>query len=1163
MKPKTKAWLAAIAAFVLYVAIAIVVSILFKLHGGVLWGVVIALVVAGAISAWLLYRFLRPVDETRPVGPIAGSPEAILAAARAQLTAAHKITNPKFGSLPVLLVLGPENSAKTTTVVRSGLEPELLAGDVFRGESVAPTAAINAWYSQKTVIVEAGGAYVGNAPAWQNLVKALRPGSVGSALTGKAQPPRLALVCFPCDDFYKPGSGETVPAAARAIRARLGEAAKAFGVQLPTYVVFTKADGISYFTDYVRNLSAEEAREPLGAGVLPDGGAAGTYADRVTPQLERSFDELYASLADRRVEALGREHAAEFKPGAYEFPREFAKLKPLVVDFVREIGRPSELQVSPVVRGFYFTGVQAVFVNTPAADEQPAAAAAPKPAASSARSATAVFTPPVAGVVASPIAAPKNAGATRKVPRWDFLPRVLREAVFGDEPAVRLTAAGARVGFWRRVGLGTAAAVAALFAVAFTISYSGNKELESTTVAAASGLASLPANPVDLPAQADLEKLEALRTKVDTLSRYAHDGPPLHLRWGLYAGDKLYEATRTAYFAGFEKLMYANLRTNMRETLRALPEKSSPSDDYGATYSLLKAYVITTSHPEKSTIDFLPPVLMARWVGARPIDAARSQLAQRQFETFARELAYAKPFPDTADVAAVETARTFLHSFAGSEQIYQFILAEATKTNKPVQFNRDVPGSAAYVNAPYEVPAAYTKGGAEFFTKALKTVDKYLKGESWVVGDQATEANQAQIVADLKARYTTDYVEHWRKFLASASVSRYGGLKDAASKLTILSGNASPLLGLIATASRNTAPADLPDIAAAFQSVQTVTPPAVTDKLIGPSNQPYVGALLTLQSAIDQAANASGEAAKQKVAEAGANASLAKTAALQIASNFTPNATTRVPEIVQSLLQQPITNVEPMLRNFGANEINGGAGGLCAAVMPILRKFPFAPDAQTQATFAEVNEMFKPNTGRLWKFYQASLASAVPLQGTQYVASADNVKIAPGFVTLLNRARAFGEALYANDSPDPQLVMAKVEPIPSESVNGVAIDLDGMVMRSTWRGNSEAARVTWPGTTHQAKLSANLGPQEFTIAGPYTGPWAVFQLFYQADEWKPQGDGFRVGWELRTSAQRALSQTGTAPKATVQVDLPAAAAAVLRRNFFAGAECPPTIARQP
>src|SRR6185503_11175303 len=99
----------------------------------------------------------------------------------------------------------------------------------------------------------------------------------------------------------------------------------------------------------------------------------------------------------------------------------------------------------------------------------------------------------------------------------------------------------------------------------------------------------------------------------------------------------------------------------------------------------------TTSHPEKSTAEFLAPALMTRWLGGRGIDSARAQLARKQFETYANELKYANPFPDTADAAAVAKGRKFLRQFAGSERIYQFMLAEAAKTNPPAQFNKKVP----------------------------------------------------------------------------------------------------------------------------------------------------------------------------------------------------------------------------------------------------------------------------------------------------------------------------------------------------------------------------------------------------------------------------------------------------------------------------------------
>src|SRR5262249_24849643 len=159
-----------------------------------------SLTVLGLISAGLLLWFLRHTLRTPAPASPAGSVEAILAAARAHLETSKRAagTSPSFGALPVLLVIGPAGSTKTTTIVRSGLDPELLAGDVFRGETVTPTPTINLWYAQSTVVAEAGGPLLEDADAWHRLLRALRPRSLRSALTGRAQASRFALVCFGC-----------------------------------------------------------------------------------------------------------------------------------------------------------------------------------------------------------------------------------------------------------------------------------------------------------------------------------------------------------------------------------------------------------------------------------------------------------------------------------------------------------------------------------------------------------------------------------------------------------------------------------------------------------------------------------------------------------------------------------------------------------------------------------------------------------------------------------------------------------------------------------------------------------------------------------------------------------------------------------------------------
>ena len=179
---------------------------------------------------------------------------------------------------------------------------------------------------------------------------------------GKA--PRAALLCFDAETFTRAGSADALTAAARTLQARLGEISQRFGISFPVYVLFTKMNRVAFFEDFVRNLSNQEAGQVLGATLpMAQPGATGIYAEVETRRLSAAFDGLFYSLADRRIVFLPRENDPQKVPGAYEFPREFRKLRNGLVQFLVDVCRPSQLRASPFLRGFYFSGVRPVVVH--------------------------------------------------------------------------------------------------------------------------------------------------------------------------------------------------------------------------------------------------------------------------------------------------------------------------------------------------------------------------------------------------------------------------------------------------------------------------------------------------------------------------------------------------------------------------------------------------------------------------------------------------------------------------------------------------------------------------------------------------------------------------------------------------------------------------------
>ncbi|MBV9879090.1 MAG: hypothetical protein JO180_01275, partial [Gemmatirosa sp.] len=1010
-------WYAALAVLVVFVLLAWLLGAVLTLTDGERVVLRVALIALGLVAAGALLWFLRPRGEPIAVATGPDRDDALVAVA----TARARMPRGAFDARPVVLVAGSRGSCKTTVVTRAGLDAELLAGDA--GE--APTDAANVWLAGNAVLAEPGGPVFADPGRWAAFVRSLRAPRLGAALGRAAPAPRAAVLCVSCDLFYTGGAGEQLDALAQTARQRLTEAARELGVALPVYVLFTKADRIPHFEAWAAPLDREEIRQPLGtavplepaalAGGRTQAQAAGSHAERLVPWIEGAFARLAGSLAARRLDWLPRETTPERRLAAYELPRELAKLTPAATRFLVELTRPTQLGASPQLRGFYFVGARPVVVTDVGdAAAAPAAASAPRPAAG----ATSAFIRPNAGVAApaSPVA--YGPPTSRRVPQWSFLERLFPDVVLADPAAAALAGGGTRVAGLRRGLLGAGIAAALLLSVGVVVSWLGNRSLADRTAVAARGVAALPivaAAPgtIAFPSPDALRRLDALRGVLDTLNGYETAGVPLHLRWGLWRGGALLADGRRVWFDGYRRQLHDAAWTALVDSLKALPDAPRPTDDYGHDYAALKAYLVMTAAPDSSKAAFLAPTLLDAWQRGQPTDADVTALARRQFEFYATELPRDNPWPRTADAALVTRTRDFLGRFAGAERIYQYMLAEADKTAKPARLAEVAPQAAGIVSAQPEVPGAFTAAGWKFMQDAFGHADRFFQGERWVVGDAGAAQSQDRdrVLAELRTRYRTEYVARWRTFVRSITTTRPANARDAAQKLGVLGGPQSPLLAALALASRNTNVDSA--MAAGFQPVHAVTPPAVVDKLTGESNQGYVDGLVALQGDLEQLANqppvtdtASAQAFTQFAQQAMSKATQAKTAARQLAGKFNADtAATQVGPVVASLLLAPIEGADGVLRGAAAVRpptvrkpaaggggapaapVGGGAkntaelirilnergAALCAQLTPMLAKFPFSPDAPTDATLKEVSGVLAPDGGALWSFQRERL----------------------------------------------------------------------------------------------------------------------------------------------------------------------------------------------
>src|ERR1039457_1155679 len=434
-------------------------------------------IVAAAVVAWFFWD-----KQKKEKGAAAASEEApsggeeiavLIRDAERKLSAAQLARGARIGNLPAVLLLGEAASAKTSTMMHSGLEPELLAGQVYQDGNITSTRCANLWYSHQTIFVEAGGKLLDDGNARTYLAKHLQPRQLRAVVGAGGQAPRAALVCVEIERIT--AGGQAMAATARNLRTRLGEIAQSFGIQLPVYVLFTKADRLSFFADFVRNLSNEEAAQPLGVTLPIPGAVSGVWAEEQTARLGGVFDQIFRALANARPELLARENDADKLPGAYEFPREFNKLRGSLVQFLVDLCRPSQLTVGPFLRGFYFSGVRPVIVQEAAPSPEPSAPQAQ--GKSDAREATAMFRMPAGGQAAS--AAPRQRVAvSRKIAQWVFLTHFFNHVLLADRAAMGASGSSAKTDLLRRILLISAAVLCLVFCIGFTVSFFLNRGLE-------------------------------------------------------------------------------------------------------------------------------------------------------------------------------------------------------------------------------------------------------------------------------------------------------------------------------------------------------------------------------------------------------------------------------------------------------------------------------------------------------------------------------------------------------------------------------------------------------------------------------------------------------------------------------------------------------------
>ena len=1112
------------------------------LHSPIIWILRCGLWLIG-IAGFVGYLFLRPKDEQAAQDAAAGSPEIDFAfnEASKRMRAARGVK--QLGSMPAIFLIGDTGSAKTSVIAKSGLEPELIAGHAYESYAITPTSALNLWFAHNSLLIDPAGHIVANAPSRRKLFRKFLPVRLNSIFAAQLPPSRAVVFTVDSEIFLQAGAANELAAKARYFQSVLTELAQILGSSFPVYVLFTKADKIGYFQDYVENLTEAEASGVVGVTLPMSVQAQGNYIEQQNRRVTEAFQEIYRSLCDKRPPYLAREHDGTKLPNVYEFPREFGKLRNLLVQFLVDICRPSQLGTSPFLRGFYFTGVRPVTVTdlSPAAaqvaahEEQPIDAGA-----------TRIFNPRAQGAPLADIAQAPQVGS-RKVPQWVFLSHLFSDVILADRPATVVTQSNVKINVARRILFGAAAALVLLIGGWWILSFSNNSALVHNAISDAQTVQADNLPTGQLASANSLQHLTNVERTLAQLNAYQRDGAPMSYGAFLYTGNSMREPLRAVYYKLFRKLLLSPTQNNLVQICNGPGAVGNP--DY--VYDSLKSYLITTQYSNKvSSMPTLATVLVDRWKKGQAATVVQNDLALENFQFYVQDLAQGNPYSDATrpNENAVFTAREYLKSYNQEQHIYQMMLADAVVGQKTIIFNRDYPDSKGIIVNVYPVDPAFSKAGSDNFTKELGDPKRYFSGEEWVLGPNGMpKKSAAELKQQFAGMYSNDMIQRWKAYLNATAVAPYNNLQDAIDKLDKMGGGQSPLMRVLCVASDNTS--KIADAKSAFQPLEVVTPPGCLDQPMSANATTYLGSLIALKDALQQVASA--QPPEPAVSAAQGVAIQADGEVSKLSASFKPGSP--VFEKTTELLKAPITRVDSLLKGTAAGPINDGAAAVCAAMSPMLAKYPFNPSPKVpEATLDEVNQVLNPQTGVLWAFAKDKLKDFVLLSGDDYGPNPakQNPAVTATFLRFLNRAKHLSDALYKG-SPKPNLTFS-LQPLPAPDLDHITLTIDGTTL-STDPKQGVSKTFSWPGTASNAILLARFGgsSSDFTISDK-SGLWAVWRLLDTAQKVSVAGNQYQVQWTPETTAG-FLQVNGHV--VTVPFSLDAQGSQIFSRGYFSGLSC--------
>jgi type VI secretion system protein ImpL len=1059
-------------------------------------------------------------------------------------------------ALPWYVIIGPPAAGKTTALTQSGLgfiSPPGSGGSKVRG--TAGTRNCDWWFSPHAILLDTAGRLAtgeDDRDEWLGFLDTLRKFRPRRPLEG-------VVVALSIEDLLS-GSELELEEIAKTLRARADEVMSRLEMVLPLYVVLTKVDLLAGFLDFWGDLGKSARGQTWGASF-------GFEEELQDPEhaVGAELDVLDRVLHARMLTRLGNEPMAEARARILQFPLEFAGLRRPLSTFIAQLCQSNPYQEAPLLRGFYFssgtqTGRQLdhVLANMSRGFNMPLGAGA--------------------------------AQAKPTTPQSFFVTELFQKVIFPDQDlGLGSTSRQRRRSIRQALQAAFVALTVLIIIIPAVLSYVENSDLALATGRDAAQSLALERAP-GAGASATAGALDLLVGRVQVLERA---DAAFHLRGyiGPYVAPELLLATKGMYLQRLHSLVKGPVQTQLVADVRSTGDLvRMDSQNFQTAYDDLKLYLMLCKTEHLDAV-WATPRLSKVWAKALGSGASTDEdkLAIHA-KYYVDALSSDRSFAWACDATAVSAAQGRLSSVPIDELRYGW-LVEAAKGVPSIRPDKIFFGPASqYWNAHdnVEVPGLYTVLGWQKVRGLLESPDARLELEPWVLGQQAlVETDTKKSGAEqLRELYFQRYTKAWSEFIAGLAVVAPTEMKAALDELRVISASDGPYVRLFKVISENARLDVNPPKTLAEQALEK-TKAAAAEKLpdagidasaaparaISPVERQFE-ALLTFGFGEGSAGKA--DVAPSKLSIYLAQLSTLEAALSQLAeTNASPAqefdaALSRTATSVQSLLGGLDPRTRMILEPLLMNPIRGSRKGVMNADFASLSgswqkevwetfntklapRYPFA-DAPAEVSLAEFTDFFRPDSGLLWKFFAANLATRLERSGNTYVpkAAADALPFRQDFLQCLNVAIEITDATFGGAQAPSVPFGVKIHPA-GRNIAEISLVIDGAA--TLYRNEPERwVPMTWPGTGSPRGAVLQVRGAGFTDEIPRLGDFGLFRLL-EAGGLKP-GAALAEGAGV-LSGSWALSRAGEAP---VSIDVrPAKSVHPFNKGMFRRLRCPQAI----